>query len=163
MASLAYNNACAVWRSVGDDPERRFGLMLAKGDVEWSVIDNNDHPLPLQRNPGNSTDDRDGVFRIAGLEGTGYLLGFRNLSDRSYEVVTTVDGLDVLTGETGSLRNSGYLLRPREVLIVEGFRKSQNEIEAFRFAAPDPAYAADTGAGNARHTGVIGAALFEVE
>jgi len=158
VASLGYNDAASVRRDAGHHPERRLNLLLAQGDVEWSVLDENDRPLPLQR-ARRSAD----MFRLAGIEGARYTLRFRNLSDRSYEVIATVDGLDVLNGKPGSLRNGGYVLRPQQVLDIEGFRKSQSEVAAFRFAAPGRAYAANTEAGDVRNIGVIGAALFELE
>ena len=158
VASLGYNDAASVRRDAGSNPERRLNLQLAQGDVEWSVIDENARPLPLQR--ARRSND---MFRIAGVEGSRYTLRFRNLSDRSYEVIATVDGLDVLNGKPGSLRNGGYVLRPQQTLNIEGFRKSQSEVAAFRFAAPGRAYAANTEAGDVRNIGVIGAALFELE
>jgi hypothetical protein len=164
VASVGYNEASAVRRDVGNNPERRLNLQLAQGDVEWSVLDESNRPLPLQRarrsSSGSSSSD---MFRLAGVEGARYTLRFRNLSDRSYEVIATVDGLDVLTGKAGSLRNGGYVLRPQETLNIEGFRKSQSEVAAFRFATPGRAYAANTEAGDVRNIGVIGAALFELE
>ena len=161
VASLGYNEASAVRRAVGGNPERRLNLLLADGDVEWSVLDEDGRPLPLQRaRRGAGGDD---MFRLAGVEGSRYTLRFRNLSERSYEVIATVDGLDVLNGKPGSLRNGGYVLRPLQSLTIEGFRKSQNEVAAFRFSAPGRAYAANTEAGDARNIGVIGAALFELE
>ncbi|RSZ45711.1 MULTISPECIES: hypothetical protein [unclassified Variovorax] len=161
LASVGYNEASAVRRAVGTNPERRLNLLLADGDVEWSVLDEDGRPLPLQRaRRGSGGDD---MFRLAGVEGSRYTLRFRNLSERSYEVIATVDGLDVLNGKPGSLRNGGYVLRPLESLTVEGFRKSQNEVAAFRFSTPGRAYAANTEAGDVRNIGVIGAALFELE
>jgi hypothetical protein len=161
VASLGYNEASAVRRAVGANPERRLNLLLADGDVEWSVLDESGNPLPLQRaRRGSGGDD---TFRLAGVEGSRYTLRFRNLSERSYEVIATVDGLDVLNGKPGSLRNGGYVLRPMQALTIEGFRKSQNEVAAFRFATPGRAYAANTEAGDVRNIGVIGAALFELE
>jgi hypothetical protein len=161
VASVGYNEASAVRRDVGNNPERRLNLQLAQGDVEWSVLDESNRPLPLQRaRRGSSNSD---MFRLAGVEGARYTLRFRNLSDRSYEVIATVDGLDVLTGKSGSLRNGGYVLRPQETINIEGFRKSQSEVAAFRFATPGRAYAANTEAGDVRNIGVIGAALFELE
>jgi hypothetical protein len=145
VASLGYNEASAVRREAGN--------------VEWSVLDENGRPLPMQRARRSSSD----MFRLAGIEGARYTLRFRNLSDRSYEVIATVDGLDVLNGKPGSLRNGGYVLRPLQTLDIEGFRKSQSEVAAFRFAAPGRAYAANTEAGDVRNIGVIGAALFELE
>ena len=158
VASLGYNDAASVRRDAGSNAERRLNLLLAQGDVEWSVLDESSRPLPLQR-ARRSTD----MFRLAGIEGARYTLRFRNLSDRSYEVIATVDGLDVLNGKPGSLRYGGYVLRPQQVLDIEGFRKSQSEVAAFRFAAPGRAYAANTEAGDVRNIGVIGAALFELE
>ncbi|MDQ0610274.1 hypothetical protein QFZ83_004445 [Variovorax sp. W1I1] len=158
VASVGYNEASAVRRDVGNNPERRLNLQLAQGDVEWSVLDESNRPLPLQRQRRG-----DDMFRLAGVEGARYTLRFRNLSDRSYEVIATVDGLDVLSGKAGSLRNGGYVLRPQETLNIEGFRKSQSEVAAFRFATPGRAYAANTEAGDVRNIGVIGAALFELE
>jgi len=137
-------------------------MMLVRGDVEWSVVDENDQPLPLQRARRRSNSS-DSMFLLAGVEGARYKLRFRNFSDRSYEVVATVDGLDVLSGKVGSLRQGGYILRPQQALTVEGFRKSQNEVAAFRFAAPGRAYAANIDAGDVRNIGIIGAALFEIE
>jgi hypothetical protein len=161
VASLGYNEASAVRRSVGSNPERRLSLMLADGDVEWSVLDEDSRPLPLQRaRRGSGGED---MFRLAGVQGSRYTLRFRNLSERSYEVIATVDGLDVLNGKPGSLRNGGYVLRPLQALTIEGFRKSENEVAAFRFSAPGRAYAANTEAGDVRNIGVIGAALFELE
>ena len=161
VASVGYNEASAVRRAVGSNPERRLNLLLADGDVEWSVLDEDGRPLPLQRaRRGAGGDD---MFRLAGVEGSRYTLRFRNLSERSYEVIATVDGLDVLNGKPGSLRNGGYVLRPLQSLTIEGFRKSQNEVAAFRFSAPGRAYAANTEAGDVRNIGVIGAALFELE
>lgn len=161
VASVGYNEASAVRRVVGSNPERRLNLLLADGDVEWSVLDEDGRPLPLQRTRrGSGGED---MFRLAGVEGARYTLRFRNLSERSYEVIATVDGLDVLNGKPGSMRNGGYVLRPLQSLTIEGFRKSQNEVAAFRFSAPGRAYAANTEAGDVRNVGVIGAALFELE
>jgi hypothetical protein len=161
VASVGYNEASAVRRAVGSNPERRLNLLLADGDVEWSVLDEDGRPLPLQRTRrGSGGQD---MFRLAGVEGARYTLRFRNLSERSYEVIATVDGLDVLNGKPGSMRNGGYVLRPLQSLTIEGFRKSQNEVAAFRFSAPGRAYAANTEAGDVRNVGVIGAALFELE
>lgn len=161
LASLGYNEASAVRRAVGSNPERRLSMLLADGDVEWSVLDEDGRALPLQRaRRGTGADD---MSRLAGVEGSRYTLRFRNLSERSYEVIATVDGLDVLNGKPGSLRNGGYVLRPLQALTIEGFRKSQNEVAAFRFAAPGRAYAANSDAGDVRNIGVIGAALFELD
>ncbi|HZF83005.1 MAG TPA: hypothetical protein VE084_05850 [Burkholderiaceae bacterium] len=158
VASIGYNDAAGIRRTVGANAERQLNLSLAQGDVEWSVHDDNDRAIPLQR--ARRSGD---MFRLAGMQGARYTLVFKNLSERSYEVVATVDGLDVLNGQPGSLRSAGYVLRPQGTLRIDGFRKSQDEVAAFRFAAPGRAYAANTEAGDVRNVGVIGAALFELD
>lgn len=160
LATIGYNDAAGVRRDIGSSPERRLNLQLAQGDVEWSVEDEGDRPLPLLR-ARRSSGDNEG-FKVAGSEGKRYKLRFRNLSDRRYEVLATVDGLDVLTGRPGSLRSGGYVLNPQSTMVIEGFRKSQSEVAAFRFAAPGRAYAASTEVGDVRNIGVIGAAVFEL-
>ncbi len=47
--------------------------------------------------------------------------------------------------------------------MIEGFRKNEREVAAFRFASPDDAYASNSAAGDSRNLGVIGVALFELD
>lgn len=81
---------------------------------------------------------------------------------KTYEIVATVDGLDVLSGQPGSTRNRGYVLRPGEHLRIKGFRKSGDEIAAFRFESVTDSYAANSAAGSPANVGVIGTAIFEL-
>ena len=74
------------------------------------------------------------------------------------EVVTTVDGLDVLNGQAGTLANRGYILMPYARLEIDGFRQTQDAVAAFRFGRVADSYAARTG--SARNVGVIGLAFF---
>jgi hypothetical protein len=81
-------------------------VQLADGDVEWVVQDGQGRPLPIYTMRGA----RD--YQLAGRHGERYELVYSNRSQRHYEVVATVDGLDVLTGQAGSVHSAGYLLRP---------------------------------------------------
>ena len=67
-----------------------------------------------------------------------------------------------ISGKPGSIKSDGYLLRPGERLVIDGFRKNDREVAAFRFSSKDRAYAGNTPTGDARNVGVIGTALFEV-
>lgn len=156
VAQLRYSDEASIRRALGSSSDRQLSVQLADGDVEWAVQDGQGRPLPIFSIPG--TQD----YQLAGRHGERYELVYSNRSQRHYEVVATVDGLDVLTGQSGSVRNAGYLLRPGQTLRIEGFRKSQSEVATFRFASKERAYAANTPAGDARNLGVIGAALFEV-
>ncbi|MGO4127552.1 hypothetical protein AB4Z01_24370 [Inquilinus sp. YAF38] len=131
-------------------------LPVADGTVEFSVLGARGTPLRLTPTSG-------GDLRLQGRSGDLYRLAFGNRSRRTVEVVATVDGLDVLNGRPGTIANRGYVVRPGEMLVIEGFRKSEDEVAAFRFAAPDDAYAANTPQGDPRNIGVIGVALFTLD
>lgn len=157
LSQLRYSDETSIRRALGGSADRQLNVLLADGAVEWSVLDGQGQALPVYSQRGSSS------YQLAGRHGERYVLVFTNRSSRNYEVAATVDGLDVLSGQAGSLQNAGYLLRAGQTLHIEGFRKNSREVAAFRFATKDRAYAAHTAAGDARNIGVIGAALFEVQ
>jgi hypothetical protein len=69
-----------------------------------------------------------------------------------------VDGVNVVTGETASEHQSGYVLGPYQSVNIEGWRKSLDEVATFYFTHLGDSYAARTGRPN--DVGVIGVALF---
>lgn len=156
VQQLRYSDRESILRAIGKYAERQTNVLLANGDVEMAVVNANAIAFPVYATRGAKD------YHVAGRAGERYELVYINRSRRFYEVVATVDGLDVLNGKPGSLRNDGYLLRPGERLVIDGFRKSDREVAAFRFSGKDRAYANNTPAGDARNVGVIGTALFEV-
>jgi hypothetical protein len=72
--------------------------------------------------------------------------------------VTAVDGINVISGETGAWGQSGYVLGAGESYEIAGWRKSDAEIAAFNFTNAGRSYAERTG--RPANTGVIGVALF---
>ena len=86
-----------------------------------------------------------------------FLLDLSKLSER-IDAVATVDGLDVMDGEHGSFAKRGYVLRSGETYRVDGFRRSQAAVAAFRFGRVEESYAARTG--DDTDVGVIGVAFF---
>ncbi|MFE0756555.1 hypothetical protein ACFW16_21510 [Inquilinus sp. NPDC058860] len=131
-------------------------LAVADGIVEFSVLGAGGRPMQLTPTSG-------GDLRLQGRSGDLYRLAFTNQGRRTVEIVATVDGLDVLNGRPGTIANRGYVVSPGERLVIEGFRKSEDEVAAFRFSAPDQAYAANTPQGDPRNIGVIGVALFTLD
>jgi hypothetical protein len=131
-------------------------LAVSDGAIEFSVLNARGRPLQLTPTSG-------GDLRLQGRSGDLYRLAFANRGRRTVEVVATVDGLDVLNGRPGSIANRGYVVSPGDMLVIEGFRKSEDEVAAFRFSAPDDAYAANTPQGDPRNIGVIGVALFTLD
>ena len=106
---------------------------------------------------------RDGTnYYLQGRAGQPYRLSYHNNSDNIYEIVASVDGINVLDGSTASRYNQGYVLYPHDDLIIEGFRKSQNAVASFIFSKPESAYAANTPSGTIENTGVIGSVVYEL-
>ena len=156
VGQMRYSDEDSIRRALGKYAEQQTNALLADGDVELQVLGGNGAALRIFSTRGAKD------FHVAGRSGERYELVYTNRSKRYYEVVATVDGLDVLSGQPGSIQSAGYLLRPGERLVIDGFRKSDREVAAFRFSAKGRAYANNTPAGDARNVGVIGTALFEV-
>ena len=114
----------------------------------------NRHALPIFRDNGR--------YFLRGKAGQAYQLVYQNNSDKTLEIVASVDGLDVISGRAASRYHSGYVLRPHGTLRIEGFRKSDSSVASFIFGKPSDAYAANTDAGSVQNVGVIGTAVFEL-
>ncbi len=96
---------------------------------------------------------------VVGEAGDRYVIVIRNNTNYRYECVASVDGLDVIDGQTASYAKRGYLIQPYGVLEIDGFRRSADAVAAFRFSSVRGSYAARSGAGD-QNVGVIGVAFF---
>ncbi len=95
---------------------------------------------------------------VPGRPGARYALRLRNLTHARVLVVLSVDGVNVITGETADWQQTGYVLDPGRTFDINGWRKSGTEIAAFEFAPVERSYAALTG--RPGDVGVIGMAVF---
>ncbi len=73
-------------------------------------------------------------------------------------VVLSVDGVNIISGDTAGYDGRGYILAPYETYDISGWRKSQTEVAAFSFTSLPQSYAAETG--RPGNVGVIGMAVF---
>ena len=104
----------------------------------------------------------DGERHVAGEPGHEYEIQLENRGGGRVLAVTSVDGVNVITGQTAALLGSGYVLDPWSRVGIDGWRKSMEQVAAFYFTALPDSYAARTG--RPENVGVIGVALFrEVE
>ena len=104
----------------------------------------------------------DGERHVAGEPGCEYEIRLRNQGGGRILAVTSVDGVNVISGKTAAPLGSGYVLDPWSVVDIDGWRKSMAQVAAFYFTALPDSYAARTGRPD--NVGVIGVALFrEVE
>lgn len=100
----------------------------------------------------------DGERHIAGEPGREYEIRLRNRGGGRLLAVTSVDGVNVITGHAASPLGSGYVLDPWGLVEIDGWRKNMEEVAAFYFTALPDSYAARTGRPD--NVGVIGVALF---
>ena len=96
---------------------------------------------------------------VVGKPGNEYAVRIRNRTGEDVLGVVSVDGVNVVTGETASPQQSGYVLQPNNALDVNGWRRNLGSTAAFYFTALPDSYAARTGRPD--HVGVIGVALFK--
>jgi hypothetical protein len=109
-----------------------------------------DAALPVYRHHGRRY--------VAGQPGNEYAIRIRNRTDRRLLAVVSVDGVNVVTGESASPDQSGYVLEPGGYVNIQGWRKDLSRTAAFYFSDPSDSYAARTG--RPKDLGVIGVALF---
>ena len=93
-----------------------------------------------------------------GADGEHYKIVVRNATTARFEVVASVDGLDVIDGKPADPNRRGYIVDPHDTLVIDGFRTSDANVAAFRFGRVADSYAARTSGD--RNVGVVGLAIF---
>jgi hypothetical protein len=105
--------------------------------------------------------EHEGRLYVAGEPRHHYELRVRNRSGARVLAVTSVDGVNVISGRTAAQNQGGYVLDPWNSVAIEGWRKSLDEVATFYFTRLPDSYAARTG--RPENVGVIGVALFREE
>ena len=128
------------------------GNALAHGGLaDLSVFDRTQgRPLQVYLHEGRAY--------VVGRPGNEYQITLRNRLQEDVLAVVSVDGVNVITGQSAEPSQSGYVLRPRGAMDIQGWRRSLAQTAAFYFTSLPDSYAARTGRPN--DVGVIGVALF---
>ena len=95
---------------------------------------------------------------IAGKPGNRYAIYVINKTLGRMLTVVSVDGINVISGDTAAPNQRGYVLSPRASVEIAGWRKSDRDVAAFYFTAVDDSYAGKTNRPD--NVGVIGVAAF---
>ncbi|MEO8181221.1 MAG: hypothetical protein ABI895_20475 [Deltaproteobacteria bacterium] len=149
-AELRYNDRSGARRLLPRGHSSQGELTLLGGALRVRMLDANGRTFP-------ALSDGSRVVSM-GQPGERYSLSIENRTGQRYEVVATVDGLDVLDGQDGSPEKRGYLISAYSSVMIDGFRRTEQEVAAFRLGDVAHSYAASQG--NARNVGVIGVAAF---
>jgi hypothetical protein len=99
-----------------------------------------------------------GEYWVAGNPGARYAIEIHNKLGERVLAVTSVDGVNVVSGATAGWDQTGYVFSSGDRYQITGWRKSDAEIAAFTFTASPNSYAERTG--RPANVGVIGVALF---
>ncbi|MGH7128465.1 MAG: hypothetical protein ACREIV_07835, partial [Planctomycetaceae bacterium] len=96
---------------------------LAGHRVDVEIYDRTSHlVLPVYWHEGER--------HVAGEPGHEYEIRIRNNSFGRVLAVTSVDGINVVTGRTASLDQGGYILGAQERADIDGWRKSLEQVAA---------------------------------
>jgi hypothetical protein len=99
-----------------------------------------------------------GEYWVAGNPGARYAIEIRNRLGERLLAVTSVDGVNVVSGETAGWDQAGYVFGPGERYQITGWRKTDTAVAAFTFTDSPNSYAERTG--RPANVGVIGVAIF---
>lgn len=99
-----------------------------------------------------------GEYWVAGRPGGRYAIEIRNRLGERLLAVTSVDGVNVISGETAGWDQTGYVFGPGQRYQITGWRKSDAEVAAFTFTDSPNSYAGRTG--RPGNVGIIGVAVF---
>ncbi|CAN5326248.1 hypothetical protein BH11MYX1_BH11MYX1_33600 [soil metagenome] len=149
---LHYNDATGVQAHAEYLGAYPSPLVVPAGDGSLSVALTDEAGRTL---PGVEAGGR---ALVIGNDGERYKIVVRNQTTARFEVVASVDGLDVVDGKAADPDRRGYLVDPYDSLVIDGFRTSDAHVAAFRFGRVANSYAAQTSGD--RNVGVVGLAIF---
>ncbi len=104
------------------------------------------------------THAKDGRRWVVGTPGQEYAIRVCNTTGGRVLAVMSVDGVNVVSGDTASPAQSGYVLAAYECADIAGWRRNLASIAAFYFTELPDAYATRTG--RPENVGVVGVAFF---
>jgi len=100
----------------------------------------------------------EGKAWVIGKPGNEYQIRIRNRAADQVMAVMSVDGVNIVSGETARPDQTGYVLAANRTFDIAGWRKNTAQTAAFYFTQLPDSYAARTGRPD--DVGVIGVALF---
>jgi hypothetical protein len=137
-----------------DNPHEQKDLILPRPGIMRVAMDIlvDGRPLPTVQHAGKT-------YLPVPRKGEEYQIRVWNHGLRRVAAVVSVDGLSVITGQPASAHSPGYLVAPYSHILIKGWRKSLDNVAAFRFVERDKSYASLMG--KPENIGVIGLVAIE--
>jgi hypothetical protein len=121
--------------------------------IKVTIEDENGNLLPAAVHAG--------TLYVGGEKNQRYRIRIRNLTTWQVCCVVSVDGRNAISGEPGSLDDEGYVVPAMGETLIDGWRRSDTEVAAFRFSNPDDSYSSQLE--SPENVGIVGVAVFEEE
>ncbi len=151
MRHVLHFTLCAAYAAVGVTVAADCGAQAVGGIAQVAIIDRDTGAVL-------SPYFYHGEYWVAGTPGARYAIEIRNRLTERVLAVTSVDGINVVTGATAGWDQGGYVFGPGERYQITGWRKSDAQVAAFTFTDSPNSYAGRTG--RPANVGVIGVAVF---
>lgn len=112
------------------------------------------HPIQVYK-------DKDNKSWVEAKDGAEFGLEIKNNNPVKLLAVSSVDGLNVITGKPAEIKNeSGYVINGYSKIVIDGWRISDNSVKAFTFTKnKKESYASKLGA-DITNLGCLGFAFF---
>lgn len=150
--AIRYDDVGGVRAAARDKRSRAFHdqAMQSHAGISFALLDDAGNILPAA-SVGSD-------LWAVGEPEVRYSLAIANDTASAFEVVASVDGLDIIDGRPASFSKRGYIVDPFSSVVIDGWRTSEQTVAAFRFSSIEDSYSERMGDG--RNVGVIGAAFF---
>jgi hypothetical protein len=104
--------------------------------------------------------NHNGKIYIEAKNGSEYEIRIKNNTYQRILAISSVDSLNVLTGEAASTEDTGYVISAYNSLKIDGYRYNDNSVGAFKFGKKSKGTSYAKLQGEEANVGVIGVKLF---
>jgi len=104
---------------------------------------------------------KDGRTYIEAKEGSEYEILIKNNGWSRILTVSSVDGLNSLTGESASEEDIGYVISGYNSFKIKGFRYNNDKVGSFKFSKKEKSYADGKSSDLGLNCGIIGVRVFD--